>query len=62
MVAKVITDTKQDTLIGHVRERVLPATAFFTDEAYAYDPLSGLGYPHKCVHHAAKVYVDAMFT
>ncbi len=58
VVAKVIADTKQETLLTNLRERVLPATAIFTDEAYAYDPLTRLGYPHKRVHHAAKVYVQ----
>lgn len=36
----------------------MPATTIFTDEAYAYEPLTSLGYPHRRVHHAAKIYVD----
>ena len=58
VVAKVIADTKKGTVLTSLRERVLPATTIFTDEAYAYDPLTSLGYPHRRVHHAAKIYVD----
>ena len=58
VVARVVPDTKQATILPHVREHVLPASTIFSDEAYAYDPLTGLGYRHKRVHHAAKVYVE----
>jgi len=58
VITRVIPDTKLTTLIPHVRKYVMPATTIFSDEAYAYDPLAGLGYPHKRVHHEAKVYVD----
>ncbi len=30
----------------------------FSDEAPIYDPLTGMGYQHKRVHHATGVYVD----
>jgi transposase-like protein len=58
VVARVVPDTKQTTLLPQVHEHVLSASTVFSDEAYAYDPLSELGYKHKRVHHAAKVYVD----
>jgi transposase len=41
-----------------VIERVLPSSTVYSDEATVYDPLTGMGYGHKRVHHAAKVYVE----
>ena len=58
VVARVVPDTKSATLMPHLIERVMPRSTVFTDEALAYDPLTGLGYGHKRVHHAAKVYVE----
>jgi transposase-like protein len=58
VLARVVDDTKALTVLPHVREHVMPASMIFTDEAYIYEPLTGLGYGHKRVHHAAKVYVE----
>jgi transposase-like protein len=58
IVAKVVPDTTKATILPLVNTHVLPATAVFTDEATLYDGLTGLGYKHQRVHHAAKVYVD----
>jgi len=58
VVARVVPDTKQATLLPHVIERVLPRSTVFTDEATMYNPLTGMGFGHKRVHHAAKVYVE----
>jgi transposase-like protein len=58
VVARVVPDTKATTLMPHVIERVMPRSTVFTDEALSYDPLTRMGYGHKRVHHAAKVYVE----
>lgn len=58
IVAKVVSDTTKATILPLVKTHVLPATAVFTDEATAYEGLERMGYKHKRVHHAAKVYVD----
>jgi transposase len=58
VVAVVAPDTKKATLLPHVIERVMPRSTVYSDEAYAYDPLKGLGFQHKRVHHAAKIYVE----
>jgi|GraSoiStandDraft_59_1057299.scaffolds.fasta_scaffold262508_1 transposase-like protein len=58
VVACVVPDTKGATLIPNVIERVMPRSTVYSDEAYAYDPLKGLGFQHKRVHHAAKIYVE----
>jgi transposase-like protein len=36
----------------------MPKSTVFTDEWAAYNPLEPMGYEHKCVHHATKVYVS----
>ncbi len=58
VVARVVPDTTKRTLLPHVIERVMPRSMVYTDEAAAYDPLTGMGFGHKRVHHAAKVYVE----
>jgi transposase len=58
VVARVVPDVKSGTVLPHVIERVLPASSVFTDEAMIYDPLNMMGYPHKRVHHGAKIYVE----
>jgi transposase len=47
------------TLLGIARERILPETTVFTDEATTYDGLSHMkrGYAHRRIHHSSKVYV-----
>jgi len=58
VVARVVPDTTKRTLLPHVIERVMPRSTVYTDEATAYDALTGMGFGHKRVHHAAKVYVE----
>jgi transposase-like protein len=57
-VAKVVPNTQTATLLPHVIERTMPRSTVFTDEYVAYNPLERLGYEHKRVHHATKVYVS----
>jgi transposase-like protein len=58
VVARVVPDTTKATILPNVIERVMPRSTVYTDEATVYDPLTGMGYGHKRVHHAAKVYVQ----
>lgn len=58
VIARVVPDTTKRTLLPHVIERVMPRSTVYTDEATAYEALTGMGYKHKRVHHAAKVYVE----
>ncbi|HLW70259.1 MAG TPA: IS1595 family transposase [Candidatus Binataceae bacterium] len=58
VVAKVVPNTGSASLMPHVIERTMPTSTVFTDEWVAYNPLERLGYQHKRVHHATKVYVS----
>jgi transposase-like protein len=58
VIARVVSDTTKRTILPNVIERVLPRTTVFTDEAIIYDPLTEMGFPHKRVHHGAKIYVE----
>jgi len=58
VVARVVPDTKARTLLPHVRERIMPHTMVFTDEARVYRTLPQLGYRHERVYHSANIYVD----
>lgn len=57
VVAKVVSNREQETLVPFLEERVLPASMIFTDEFKSYDSLESKGYAHSRVHHAANVYV-----
>jgi transposase-like protein len=55
--AFVAQDVKADTLIGLVREHVLPQNLVFTDDFAAYDGLGVRGYHHRRIRHSEKIYV-----
>ncbi len=57
VVAKKVSDVKAATLLPFVTERVLPKSIVYTDELPSYNKLSKMGYDHKRIHHASKVYV-----
>ena len=60
VVALAVKDVKGSTLLGNIRERVLPATMIFTDELKAYEGIThmpGKGYKHRRIKHSAGVYV-----
>jgi transposase len=57
MIAKVVPDVKASTLLPIIREKVLGRSVVYTDELPSYDRLPMLGYQHKRIHHASKVYV-----
>lgn len=54
----MVPNTQSATLLPHVIERIMPRSTIFTDEYVAYGPLERLGYAHKRVDHATKVYVS----
>lgn len=55
--AQIVPDVKSHTLLPVVREKVLSKSVVYTDELPSYDAIPKLGYEHKRVHHASKVYV-----
>jgi transposase len=54
---QIVPDVKSHTLLPVVREKVLSKSVVYTDELPSYNNLNKLGYEHKRVHHASKVYV-----
>jgi transposase len=59
VTALATPDKSGATLLGIAKERILPSSTVFTDEATTYDGLSymNLGYTHRRIHHSSKVYV-----
>jgi transposase len=55
--AFVAADVKSDTLLGLVREHVLPQSLVFTDDFPSYDRFESRGYKHRRINHSEKVYV-----
>jgi len=58
--AIMVRDAKTTTLMPHVKERVLPASIVYTDDAPVYNALErlGSGYQHRRIYHSLKVYVQ----
>jgi len=58
VVALVAPDIKGSTLLGYVRDYVMPKTMIFTDEAVTYDGIKHMpaGYGHRRIKHSARVY------
>jgi transposase len=67
VVAKTVETVGSATLLGIVREHVLPESTIYSDEHRGYDGIKGLrrtddptvnaGYQHRRIHHSSKVYV-----
>lgn len=57
VIAKVVPNVQANTLLSIIEERVLQKSTVYTDELPSYDKLPALGYQHKRIHHASKVYV-----
>lgn len=57
--ALVADDVKGSTLLGMVREHILPKSTVFTDEYLSYDGISHMnrGYQHRRINHSSRVYV-----
>ena len=58
VVATVVSEESRSAVLPKVREKILPRSMIYSDEHAAYDPIQGMGYEHRRVHHAAKVYVQ----
>jgi len=52
-----VPNVKGITLRNVIRERVIPSSTIYTDELKSYNGVKKMGYQHKRVHHAAKIYV-----
>jgi transposase-like protein len=59
VIAKVVPDTKQDTIEPIITFHVKKGTNIYTDEWHAYNNLH-MWYAHKSVNHGAKQYVNEM--
>lgn len=67
VMAKAVEDVGSATLLGVVREHVLPESTIYSDEHRGYDGIKGMrrkddpdknaGYQHRRIHHSSKVYV-----
>ncbi len=58
VAAKVVGDATADTLLPHVKEKVLPESVVYTDEWRSYDRLGKMGYEHSRVAHSQSIYVS----
>lgn len=58
VIATVVEAESREAVLPKVREKILPSSLVYSDEHAAYDPISNMGYQHRRVHHAAKVYVQ----
>ena len=58
VVTAIVGEESQNAVLPNVREKVLPRSLIYSDEHAAYNPLQTMGYQHRRVHHAAKVYVQ----
>ena len=58
VVTAIVGEESQSAVLPNVREKVLPSALIYSDEHAAYNPLQSMGYQHRRVHHAAKVYVQ----
>jgi len=56
--AFVAQDTKAHTLVGLVREHIVPRSLLFTDDYAPYDGLGVRGYQHHRIRHSEKIYVS----
>ena len=58
VVTAIVGEESQNAVLPNVREKVLPRSLIYSDEHAAYNPPRSMGYQHRRVHHAAKVYVQ----
>jgi len=58
VVALTVPNVKADTLMPHIRKRILPASVVFTDEYGVYNQVGRNGYTHHRINHSEGVYVS----
>lgn len=57
VITSVVPDVKANTILPILKKKVLEKSIVYTDELPSYDKVPSMGYVHRRVHHAAKVYV-----
>ncbi len=57
IIAQVVPNVRSQTLLPLVKEKVLERSVVYTDEMPSYNSLPAMGYTHRRIHHASKVYV-----
>jgi transposase len=59
VIARVVPDVKEKTILPIMAERILPKSTVFSDCYTSYDNVSGMsqGYEHQRINHSAKIYV-----
>ncbi len=57
VIATTVPDAKSSTLLPRIKAKILPRSIVYSDELPSYNPVRRMGYRHRRVHHAAKVYV-----
>ncbi len=57
VIAAVVPNARGESVLPHVKKRILPKSLIYSDEATAYDPLLEMGYGHKRVNHSQHIYV-----
>ncbi len=57
VIAKVITNTKAESILPVIDKHVEKGATMLTDEWYAYGQVDKLGYQHKTIQHNLKIYV-----
>jgi transposase-like protein len=55
--AKVVDNVTTDSVIGHIRKNVEPASKVISDELPVYNYVAPLGYSHEQVNHGQREYV-----
>ncbi len=58
VIARVLPAATARTILPQVRQRIMPRSVVFTDEARIYRNLPRLGYEHQRVYHTAGIYVE----
>lgn len=58
IIAEVAPNVKQATIVPFIVKNVAPDAVVYTDEFHSYDKLSRIGFAHRRINHASKVYVE----
>jgi transposase len=58
VAAKVVPNSRRETLVPFVTAKVLPASVVYTDELPSYSSLGDEGFAHSRINHTEQVYVS----
>lgn len=56
VMASVVPNVEQSTIIPFITKNVSPDIVLYTDEFSVYDHFTRIGFNHKCINHSAKIY------